>query len=447
MKQKKSKFSLRALLFTAVLLIISSRLFAASLQLGADYLLRGVQTTERENTISGNSYYDQRIQAYLSTSLSKEVEATVRVQSITPWGLEGSTSPLTTIYPNANGNLWVQNAFIRLPNIWQKRIVLTVGRQPIQWGDGQILSDDERGFNAIRAQIKSPVKWLNFDLDAFTAKIKETLREKKDSDLNGALLGFDHDYVRWEIMGLWDNDKAPQNYELGAETIPVVVSQLNRVIYGVRAKANLKDAYLVGAYYMQSGKIKRGGGQPDITLDGSAYQIGLGGRQENKVIGRVGAFAEVTEGSGDQASTPNTDEAFRPTFSSRWSGLERMGQGRYFAATFSDATSPSDPFAPASSTNDGLPPGTSGIQSWRFGLEFNPWAPWVFTFDYYQYKALKNQSGPKDLGTEFDYGIAYQYSGLVTVKATSNDFIPGKAFDEATSQKANLSSIEIQVKF
>jgi hypothetical protein len=57
------------------------------------------------------------------------------------------------------------------------------------------------------------------------------------------------------------------------------------------------------------------------------------------------------------------------------------------------------------------------------------------------------------LGVEFDYSIAYQYSGLVSIKATMNDFTPGNAFKptdltvEDTKQKAKFSSIEIQVKF
>ena len=152
---------------------------ATSLSLGADYDLRGVANTPSDKTIHSDRYYDQQLQAYLTTDLSRDVEASVRVQSITPWGLEGSTTPLRTRYPDANGGLWVQNAYARMPHIWNDHIIVTVGRQPIQWGDGKILSDDDLGFDAIRAQVKSPFRRIPFDVEGFTAKIHESLNQSK----------------------------------------------------------------------------------------------------------------------------------------------------------------------------------------------------------------------------------------------------------------------------
>jgi hypothetical protein len=420
---------------------------ATSLSLGADYLLRGVSIQERDTSINGSSYYDQRLEAYLTTDLSKDVEASIRVQSITPWGQEGSTTPLTTRYPNSNGNAWIQNAFIRLPNIWKGNIAVTAGRQPIQWGDGQILSDDHLGFDAIRVNFHSPFRALEFDVDAFTAKINEGIRAEKDTDLHGLMIGYDRDTVRWEFMGLFDNNKNPGMYELGGTTTPFAAVSVARMIYGVRFITNLKDAYFKGAYYQQGGKVDRGVGTPDVTLKGSGYMVGLGGKQDTKKIGRFGALIEFSEGSGDKVGTPNTDEAFRPTFASRWSGLERQGYGRYFAATFSDAYSPSNPFANASASNDGLPDYTSGIQTGRLGFELTPWAEWTFSIDYYKYKAVNNLAGKKELGTEFDYGFEYRYSGLVTVRAVSSLFSVGEAFNPATKQDAGRTDVELEVKF
>jgi hypothetical protein len=68
--------------------------YATSLSIGADYTLRGVSVEERDKTIRSNKYYDQRLQGYLITDLSQDVEATLRIQSISIWGLEGSTTPL-----------------------------------------------------------------------------------------------------------------------------------------------------------------------------------------------------------------------------------------------------------------------------------------------------------------------------------------------------------------
>jgi len=122
------------LLSLTFLFSLTSTARATNLSLGADYMLRAVSITERDAGIDDNSYYDQRIEAYLTTDLSKDVEASVRIQSITPWGMEGSSRTPVTRYPESNGTPWIQHAYLRLPNIWKDRIVLTLGRQPIQWG-------------------------------------------------------------------------------------------------------------------------------------------------------------------------------------------------------------------------------------------------------------------------------------------------------------------------
>ncbi len=443
--------------FTAAL-FTPNFLHAANLSLGADYMLRGVATTERDKTIKSSRYYDQRLQGYLTTDLSKDVEASIRIQSITPWGLEGSSTPLVTRYPQANGGLWVQNAYARLPHIWNDRIILTVGRQPIQWGDGRILSDDELGFNAIRVQVKSPWRRLPFDVEGFTAKVKEGLSQPGDKDLHGGMLSFDSRVFRWDLMGLWEKSDGVEAYEMGSDTTTALASKIERQIYGARAITRLKDAYIKGEYYIQQGNVRRSpNGAEDIKLGGSAYVVGLGGKQNTEKLGRFGAVAEYSSATGDTPSTKGEDEAFRPTYASRWSGLERSGYGQYFAATFSDAYSPTQPFAPVDSTNTGLPPGTSGIQSIHFGLESTPWSQWTFSLDYFQYKADKRVSGPKDLGSEFDYAFLYRYSGLVTVRGSYVTFEPGEAFDNpdptsattfvSTKTKASRSSIELVLKF
>jgi len=432
---------------TISLLLLSTAVRAAnSLSLGADYLLRGVTVSERETTIKRLSYYDQQLKAYLITDLSKDVEATIRVQSITPWGMESSSTPLVTRYPDSQGNLWVQNAFVRLPNIWKDRVIATIGRQPMRWGDGLILSDDDLGFDALRLQLKSPWRFLPIDLDGFTAKINETLQTGDDTDLHGVLMGFDRNLTRWEFMGLWEKVGGIGSFQAGSEIAPVTASSVDRLIYGTRSRVNLKDAYLKGEYYMQTGNVERPGGN-DINLKGTAYALGIGGKQNSTRWGRFGAQLDYAVGSGDDPSTPGDDEAFRANFAHRWSGLERSGWGRYAAANFSDIRSSTAPFADASGSNSGLPPGTSGIQTINFAIDATPWSQWTFSFAYQIFKAQKNLVGKKDLGTEFDYGVEYRFSGLVTMRGGYSTFAPKGAFDETTRTKASMGTFEVDLRF
>jgi hypothetical protein len=276
------------------------------------------------------------------------------------------------------------------------------------------------------------------------------------------MLSFDSRVYHWEFMGLWQNSNADQTYVSGASTTPFEASSVQRAIYGVRAITRVRDAYIKGEYYRQAGTVKGQPGSSSTKLGGSAFVVGLGGKQNTAKFGRFGAVLEYSEGSGDDASTPDKDEAFRAPFATRWSGLERKGYGRYFAANFSDAYSPSDPFAPASASNSGLPAGISGIQAIHFGVDATPWSQWTFSVDYFQYKGEKSngdltlaesqQTGfsagtGKELGTEFDYGFEYRYSGLVTVRGNINIFTPGAAYSPDTQQKAKSSNLELSLKF
>jgi hypothetical protein len=82
--------------------------------------------------------------------------------------------------------------------------------------------------------------------------------------------------------------------------------------------------------------------------------------------------------------------------------------------------------------------------------------------DYFQYKGQRSNGDlalqesavtglspgeGKELGTEFDYGFEYRYSGLVTVRGSINVFSPGAAFAPDTQQKAQSSNLELSLKF
>src|SRR6185503_14861394 len=119
------------------------------------------------------------------------------------------------------------------------------------------------------------------------------LRTTGDTDLHGFSVGFDRNLFRWELMGLLEKSNTPQDYELGAATSSFATSKLDRKIFGVRAKANLKDAFLKGEYYMQEGTIRPSAtGASDIKLGGGGYVFGLGGKANNKILGRFGAILE-----------------------------------------------------------------------------------------------------------------------------------------------------------
>lgn len=408
--------------------------------MGLDYRLRGIMTqnNDMDNSTSDSlNYYSHSARFYMTSWLNEDVEASMRLQSINIWGQEGSTTPLQTRYPDANGAPWVEEAYIHLPHMFWKKVDVVLGRQEIVLGDGLIVSDDDMGFNAIRMQAELP--W-RFDLDVFTAKINESLRGAEDFDLNGAVLGTDRRHNRWEFGWIQEQNRADSTYVIGGGT--AAANGFLRRFYDIRLYGNLKDAYYKLEYAMQSGEANMAGGT-NVKLKGHAEKLELGAQTDNVKWGRFGVRALYALGSGDDMGTPNQDEAFRPTFSKRWDGLQRSGFGRQYAATVSDAYSNSDPFSP---TATGLPPGFSGIKTMGLGIFSTQGVKWTGAIDYFLYNALTKPTGKNDLGAELDAAVTFRYTGFVTFELGAAYFFPGEAYGELASRVTRYTA-EANVHF
>ncbi|HOW28480.1 MAG TPA: alginate export family protein [Elusimicrobiota bacterium] len=408
-----------------------------SLNMGMNYRLGGVSNDNadyQDKTKDKLNYYNHVMRFYMTSWLNEDVEASLRVQSIDIWGLEGSGLPLNTHYPKADGTPWIEHAYIHMPNMMWNKLDLTLGRQSIVIGDGTLVSDDDLGFNAIRGQVNLPWKW---EMDLFTAKVQEGLVGTKDKDLSGLVLGTDRGYKRWELGWIREVDKTGTVYALGTTT--TTTTKILRQFYDIRLFGNLKDAYYKLEYAMQSGKVHRNGATI-LDLKGVGEKLELGAQTDTARYGRFGVKALYARGSGDDEGSYNADESFRPSFGKRWDGLQRSGYGKHFAGTLSDAYSPSDCFAPASTTNSGLPAGFSGIQTWGFGVFTTQRVQWTANLDYYTYTAQTKPTGKSDLGSEFDLDIIYRYTGFVTFHFGGSYFFPGDAYGTNVSRVMRLST-------
>ncbi|MBI4396888.1 MAG: hypothetical protein HY548_07320 [Elusimicrobia bacterium] len=392
-----------------------------------DYRLRGV-AIENNDYQTGNSdrlnYYSQRARFYMTSWLNQDVEASLRLQSINIWGLEGSGVPVTR-YPKADGSPWVEEAYIHLPNVAWKKLNLLIGRQPLVIGDGMLVSDDNLGFNAIRTQFDLPFKW---DADAFTAKISEGLGEN-DFDLHGVVLGTLREHNRWELAWIRESNDAASSYRLAATT--QTATDVMREFYDVRLHGRLKDAFYKLEYAIQGGTARLAPNSSEIKLDGTGQRLELGAQTDTVRFGRFGVRTVYAVGTGDDAGTPKKDEAFRPTFARRWDGLQRSGYGVQYAATLSDAYDPAQPFA---ANTTGLPAGFSGIKTMGFGIFSTQRGFWTGSIDYFIYEARTKPTGQKDLGTELDGEMTYRYTGFVTFNLGAALFFPGQIYGNTASR-------------
>lgn len=407
--------------------------------MGLDYRLRGVgiQNNDAQKQTKDNlNYYSQNARFYMTTWLNQDVEAAFRLQAVNIWGLEGSGTPLTR-YPKADGTPWVEEAYIHLPKFNWDRLDVIIGRQPIDIGDGTLVSSDQLGFNALRVRLDLPLK---INLDIFAAKISESLSGQKDADLYGGIFGWDVRHNHWELAWIEEKNGGPGVYELATGT--TTANKVNRRFYDIRLQGNLKDAFYKLEFAMAGGKTDFASGS-NATIKGVGQKLEIGAQSDTVKYGRFGVRALYAMGTGDDSGTPGKDEAFRPTYARRWDGLQRTGYGSHFAATLSDAYDSAAPFSPAAT---GLPVGYSGIKTLGFGIFSTQKVFWTGALDYFIYEANKKPSGTKDLGSEIDVDVTYRYTGFVTLRLGGALFFPGEAYGSEAS-RVTRTTAEIHVHF
>jgi hypothetical protein len=410
-----------------------------SLNLGFDYRWRGVSIQNADMadaTKDTFGYSSQRARFYLTAWLNENVEAAFRLQSIGVSGMEGSGSPVTR-YPKADGTPWVEDAYIHMPNMAWKRLDLTIGRQPIVIGDGMLVSSDDLGYNAIRGRVTGP---LNTEFDLFSAKIAESLNGNNDFDLRGVVFRTRKEERHWDLAWIQEVNASNSEYRLAAST--VTASKVTRQFYDVRLFGDLIGAYYKIEVAMQKGEAMLLSGE-SIGLKGLGQRLELGAQKDTEKWGRFGVRAVYATGSGDDAGTGGTDEAFRPTFARRWDGLERSGYGTHYAATLSDAFDPSAPFA---SGTTGLPAGFSGIKTMGMGIHSTQKVFWTGSMDYFVYQSRTKPTGLNDLGAELDAELAYRYTGFVTFRLGAALFFPGQVYG-ANASRVTRTFAEAHVHF
>lgn len=413
--------------------LVSQALNAASLNVGADLCLkaRALSNPDFKNETNDHlNYTSQRLRLYLESKPKDNFEFNLWAQGITPWGLAGSTSiAKTTRYPSADGSLWIEQAYVMLQPVPDTKwpLTLSVGRQPYIMGDGFLVSDDTLGFDGVSLAAGTPWK---IDGEIFTAKARENLTGQSDKDLNIAIIGYDKQYTRLEAAYVAESDKTGAVYTVPATGNSVSTSEIKRSFYDFRLKGDLKDAYYKLEYALQNGSITQPNGQGNFKLSGSGFVAGVGGRADSLKFGKAGAYVEWAEGSGDDPSTAE-DESFRPTYSRRWNGLERIGYGNLFAATVSDAFPFTTPF---DTEKRGLPAGASGIQTLALKLDAVPHPDFTVILGFYTYKARSTQASSSKLGSELDMGLEYRLYDNLHFSAGFNNFVPAEAFGQAISR-------------
>lgn len=411
----------------------------ASLDIETEYRLRGISLSnpDFDQFVRDNSaYYENRLRVTLDGSPVENIRIVTRIQAL---GLAGGSTEYTLVggtntfrYPNTGSSPWIENAFIQMDNVNNLPVTLLIGRQPFYYGNGFIFSDDELGFNALRAI------WQFTDvitIDVFTAKIRENRFGENDFDTYGLVTTSKKTKSEWLIGIYLERDRTQKEFQ-GFPT-----SLIEKYFFEYYTRKNLTGAYYSINVAVQRGqvvytdptkanqKFKGGKFKIDKVFDylkpmGFLLEGGLQSYGSN-FTGPAQVHAAWGIGTGDSAGSVAENETFIPSLGHRFDGLERVGFGQFYAATLYDAFPT-------------LPAGYTGLQVIKFGGSISPLTAMKITIDYFLFDAQQAPpGGAKELARELDFTLRFPYSTYITFDASYALFFPkdGIAIDGARATR------------
>lgn len=449
-------------LLLAALSSCAQGVFAAGLDVTTEHRLRAVsysRTTVLPGSSGQRSFLSQSTRLGLTIknidlgAARGETQTLDVVLKLRAVGVQGSTTPLAGPFDRAAANYpstaytpFFENAALVAHRLGGIPWTVTFGRQNFTLGSGLLLDDNGAGLAGVSARGSLPFWGLKAEGFIFQAQhqMQGSGLGTGSLDLAGWSLELPSEGT-WQLHQLIERDRRTQNAAPSGCPVAVVgppasttygclVSRATRVITSLRYQLRYGPLVFDGEGAWQKGAATPTGAAAagnHITYNGNAQVLKAKWRQkfyQSKETGKkIEGLARMSfaRGSGDDPSTPTTDEAFFPSNGKRFDGLEREGFGEFFAAT------PYDAFGGQGlGTASGLPGGVSGIISLGFGATPPAWHGWVLDIDQYLYQADKAQS-VRALGKELDIRIRHDIRDRFSLKLSAAFYSTGSALNTA----------------
>jgi len=329
-------------------------------------------------------------------------------------------------YPQNNGTLFVDNAYIKIYKFLNKDITATLGRQPFVLGGGITLSDDGLGFPGVLVEFNKPLS-SRFKTDIFAFRIWNYTRMVK---ILGTRINFPAEEGLWQVYTFADYDEVPQTLN------GINIKSRTKIFSGLRYFVTKNKINFDGEFILQRGsKNKLSGGE--IDYKGYGFLIKGEWPQRMGFLGKVRAHLAYGKSSGNASAALKEDREFFPTFGHKYSAFERSGYGEILGASIYD-------ILPTSSTTNGFPEGISGMRLVNAGITF-PYKKAFISADYTVFKGLNNyMGGSLRLGSEFDLKLSYSAGKNIKIKVVYATFNPKWQENLETTK---LTSFSIQARF
>ena len=356
-------------------------------------------------------------------------------------GVAGSTMSVTApfdraanYYPSADLTPFIENAYLRVHDLFGHNVEATFGRQSYRLGGGLLLDDDGAGLTGVVMHGELPLTGMQLEGFVFNDKNPNpNVTAPNSLDLFGLSLALPTEGV-WQFNQLFERDHAAQTvYGSG-----LAVSKTLRSFTSARYQLNYGPMVFEGEAALEKGAATPTGTTPasnHVTYNGNAQVVRAKWKQRLYRTGEGIARFSLARGTGDRVDTQTIDEAFFPSHGHRYNGLERGGFGEFFGATPYDAWGGNY----SSSTASGLRQGASGLLAVGAGYTPPAYKGVALDLDYFLFQAERVQSGPRTLGSEWDLRLRYAVLDRLTLSASAAYFRVGAASNPARGSAKKFS--------
>ncbi len=380
-------------------------------------------------------------------------------------GLNTMPTPFSRVaanYPSTDFTPFIENAYIRIHNLLNTRMVATIGRRSFKLGSGLLLDDDGAGLTG--ATLLIPLPWWTmktelfvFKTDAFSASSAPaggyfSPAGGNSLDLFGFTLAFPTDGL-WQLNELVEHDPAPETVPgcvsgSGGDPAACTVSHALRSFTSVRYTINVGPLFFDGEGAVEKGYgynavDNSGNSLGRVAYDGNAEVLRAKWKQPLYRVGEGIARITVAHGSGYNPGGSTTDTAFFPSHGHQFSGLTRDGFGEFFGATPYSAFGGS--YTPTGNPS-GLPANASGIDVVGAGYTPPAYHGVALDLDYYFFQADRVLNTSGTLGNEWDIGLRYDLTSTLDCSLTYALFKIGPAINPGGGT-ANKIDVAVSGRF
>jgi hypothetical protein len=407
-----------------------------------EYRLRGLSylnTDFNKGTINDErAYYNQQLKLGLTGIFAPGIEITAKIQAV---GIVSSSFTIPDYYwqtelPQQKKNFvpFLENAYIKITNFNKLPVDFIIGKQPMEYGTGMIISDNGLGLNAVKMMINYP-KLLHTEF--FAIKVAERYGTSSDFDVNGIITSFRFKQRNVELGYFQELDNTGTVlYKQIDVTKSVATKSIDRRFYSLHISNKDNLMYYHIEYALGDGQItKPDNSKAKIHSNGWILTGALIG--ERTKLGKVVAKGTLAGSSGGDLIAPDDETQFMPTLRKRFDGMERSGWGEVLGMTMSDTMF------------DVTQKYYSGFGLYALEIFFTPFYGWDFYLSNFQYSAsaaffpqatktsffeqtYMNQK--YNIGGEMDMGVKYKHSRYLEFLFSYSRYTP-TSFDMVWPKK------------